>query len=82
MNMETVSTITLDRKKYEDQFDFEEAVSQIIFTLMRNGYVMTVKREDFDIVVIEFDYQNLAFGGAIPCWLTEDELVSLENTED
>lgn len=80
--METVSTITLDRKKYDDQFDFEDAVNQIIFTLLRNGYVMTVRQDDFDIVSIEFDYQNLAFGGAIPCWLTEDELVSLENTED
>lgn len=82
MEFDTVSIITIDKKRYEDQYDFEDAVSNIIFTLMKNGYIMTVKEEDKDLVVIEYDYQDACFGGRYPCWLDEDEMCSIGNREE
>lgn len=74
------NTIALCRNSYESQYDFEEAVSQTIFMLLKNNYITVVKREE-DLVVIEYDHHNPSFGGRFPYWLTENEALSV-NYED
>jgi len=49
---------------------------------MKNGYVMTVKEEDKDLVVIEYDYQDACLGGRYPCWLDENEMCSIGSREE
>lgn len=79
-----VNRVTVCKENYKTQEEFENAVKNIIMFLINEDYVLTIKYDakEFGIVVIEYDYANEEFGGALPYWLMPDEVEILEATKE
>lgn len=72
--MDKVNTITISRDNYDDEFKWKEAVQNIVFLLLENRYMMTIRKEEYSIVVIEYDYDwNTGLNECTPIWLTLSE---------
>lgn len=69
-----VNYITISKEKYENEFDWEDAIHNTIKTLMENGYVIRMELQDFGLMLIEFDYQDYDLSGHRCVWLTDMEL--------
>ena len=84
--MNKVNQLTICKEDYSSYKEFKNAVKRAIMVLLENDYIMTVKYDDRDkemgIVVINYDYANEEFGGALPYWLLPDEIEILENAKE
>lgn len=58
-----------------------EAVTKQLMLLMDNEYVCKVYDDDRDIIVIEFEHNNMRGDWGTPelCWLEPEELEAIEN---
>ena len=70
--MENINTISLDKRAYEDDKDFWGNVALIMKVLIKAGYTISIRYEDCDIYVIEFDYTNEDWAHFIP-WVDAKE---------
>ena len=75
--MNRVNRLTVVKNNFNSQAEFENAVKEAIMVLLNNDYIMTVKREDFDVVAIDYDYSSGEMGGAYPHWLFPEECDSV-----
>ena len=78
--------MTVCRKDYSSQEEFENAIKRAICVLLENNYIMTVKWDgkEFGIVAIEFDYDDLSYGGPYPYWLSceEQDIIDIKREEE
>jgi len=71
----------------EITFDGEKAWEQavtVIEILLKQGYTATIRQEDFNIIVINFDYADEEICNYVPYWLTtreKERLLDLEAEE-
>ena len=81
--MDNVNKLTICKKDYSSEKEFKNAVKRAIMVLLDNDYIMTVGYDNRDkemgIVVINYDYANEEFGGALPYWLMPDEVEKIAN---
>lgn len=80
-----INRLTVCRQNYLTQEEFENAIKEIVVWLMKEEYVMTIKYDEpaLGIVLIEYDYLNEEYGGALPRWLTpEDEELLISAREE
>lgn len=87
--MKEVNNITICKEDYSSKEEFEQAINKAVMCLLENNYIMTVRYDDkgLGIVSIDFNYDNLEYGGNYPFWLTADEyeehfLDSQENDDE
>jgi hypothetical protein len=52
--MEEVNTIIITLENYNDEFEWKDAIQRAIELLMENKYVMVIRKEEHDIVVIDY----------------------------
>lgn len=73
--MNKVNSIVICRDKFDSQEEFKNAIKDAISVLLENDYIMTVRYDDrgLGIVVIDYEADNLEFGGAYPYWLMPEE---------
>lgn len=69
-----VNYITISREKYENVFDWEEAIHNTIKILIENDYVIKMELQDTGVVIIDFDYQDYNLARRRCVWLTDTEL--------
>jgi len=70
--MKDINTISLDKRAYEDDKDFWGNVALIMKVLTKAGYTVSIRYEDCDIYVIEYDYTNEKWQYFIP-WVNREE---------
>lgn len=80
--MNKVNRLTVVKNNFNSQAEFENAVKEAIMVLLNNDYIMTVKRDDCDVVVIDYDYADSKMGGAYPHWLFSEEYESVVWADD
>lgn len=81
--MKKVNRIVISRDNYEEDFEWKEAIQNTIFLLLENRYIMTIRKEEVGIVIIEYDYDwNVGYGERAPVWLTCSERLRLVYDED
>ena len=54
-------------------------IAKLLQILTSQGYVCTVRDDDTDIIVVEYDYDNYEYGGLHPIWCNDDEVDLLDN---
>lgn len=74
---ETLCISKVDSSIYSDEDLFKTACESISL-LLKCGYVCTVRLEEADTVVINYNYDS-DYGNAKPYWLTEDDYINLIN---
>ena len=80
MNIKKTNTLTLKKSDYESGYDrqFDEVkwrkvIGETIDGLINAGYVCVVCKEDCDICVIDFNYDDRDYGDYYPVWLLPEE---------
>ena len=82
--MNKVNELVLCTEDYETESEFQSKLSEAIMLLLGAGYICTVREDDVGIIVIEYDYDDSAYGSPYPYWLTPEqaESIPLDNNED
>ena len=82
--MNKVNELVLCTEDYENENEFQSKLAEAIMLLLGTGYICTVREDDVGIIVIEYDYDDSAYGSPYPYWLTPEqaESISLDNNED
>lgn len=78
--MARVNSIAICREDYDSTEEFKNTIRDAVMLLLDANYETTVRydEKDFGIVVIEFDHdRNLAYGNALPHWLSPKEFESV-----
>lgn len=70
--MEKVNSIALDKRDYETEEEFWNTVATQMRILADAGYTASIRYEDCDIYVIEFDWTREGWGNFIP-WVNAEE---------
>ena len=71
--------IVISQKDFKE--DFWDTVGQLIKILTTAGYECKVFNDDMDIYVIQYVPQDFKYGGKSFQLVSEDDLVSLENSK-
>lgn len=82
--MEVITTpdmIVLQRDNYETLEDFSNGIRDVVMSLLKNDYIMTVRYDEkgLGIVAIEFGHNDVSYGGSYPMWLTGEEYEQSRN---
>lgn len=83
--MKKVNTITIAGENYVGEFEWKKAIQDTIFLLLKNRYIMTVREEEYGIVVIDYEHEwSTGLGEYAPIWLTlsEEERLVYDEDED
>lgn len=74
--MHDVNTIVICKEDYETEDAFENAVKRAIMVLLENNYIMTVRWDEkgLGILCIEYEHDDMSFGGNYPYWLSPEEI--------
>jgi RimJ/RimL family protein N-acetyltransferase len=61
-----------------------EDIKRFIRLLLNNDYTMVIRDDDVDIIVIEYEHNELAetWGCPNPHWFTEEEAYSIEQLNE
>ena len=72
---QNVNSIVFRKDEYENEYDYNEAITDTIKILLKAGYVITVKVDDkeYGITCIDFDFADTNYDGRYPVWLTPNE---------
>lgn len=73
-----VNELVICKDHYEDEYDFETAISKAIMLLLENGYVMTVRYDDAGLGIVVIEYETNDYGLKQPHWIFEDERCIVE----
>ena len=79
--MNRVNQFVICKDNYESELDFNDALSNMIMTLLNNDYIATIRYDEkgLGIIIIEFNDADPALGGAYPYWLMAEEAETLLN---
>jgi hypothetical protein len=79
--MDSVNQIVICRDNYNSANEFKTAIADATMLLLNNDYIMTIRYDEkgLGIVVIEFDYNDMSFGGLYPYWMTQDEYFKIND---
>lgn len=78
--MDKYNTIVLTKEDFGDNLWY--TVGSTLETLLKARYVAVVREDEDGVVAIDYDYdESLAYGNPTPYWLTEDEYLSLKDSE-
>lgn len=82
--MHKTNRITICRKEFNTQEDFEDSIKTAVMLLIDNNYIVTVRYDEkgLGIVCIDFESDDRKFGGLYPYWLFPEELEQIENFEE
>jgi hypothetical protein len=69
-----VSYITISKEKYENEFEWERAIQNMVKLLIENDYVVRMELQDVGVMLIEYDYQDYNLAERRCVWLTDTEL--------
>lgn len=72
-----VNQLTICRDDYSAKEEFEDAIKIAIMLLLNNNYIMTVRYENKNVVIIDYNYDDEKYGCSMPYWLTPDEVESI-----
>ena len=77
--MKKVNDITICKKDYKTQEEFENAIKRAVMVLLENGYIMTIKYDEpgLGIVWIQYDDADETMGSYYPAWLLPEEYDSI-----
>ena len=77
--MKDVNCITICRKTYDTQEDFENAIKKAVMVLLENEYIMTVRYDEPGLGIVCIDYENsdASIGAKYPYWLSPTEWESI-----
>ena len=85
MNKRT-NELVICKDRYEDEYEFEDAIKTAIMLLLKNDYIMTIRYDEpgLGIVVINYEHDNPEWGCHYPYWLLpeESELIEYKNNND
>jgi len=78
--MHKVNEMVFTADRYETVDEMWEDIKRFIKLLLSNDYTMVIRDDDVDIIVIEYEHNELVepWGCANPHWLTEEEAYSIE----
>lgn len=71
--MRTVNELTLAKNDYGSTEEWQNEIIKATMLLANAGYIMVSRLEDFDVFVIEYEYEDKEFGCAYPYWLLPEE---------
>lgn len=86
--MNKTNELVICKDRYNDEYEFEDAIKTAVMLLLQNNYIMTIKYDEpgLGIVVIDYEYDDQSFGCHYPYWLLPEEAeklyVDLNNEED
>ena len=77
--MKDVNCITIYRKTYDTQEDFENAIKKAVMVLLENKYIMTVRYDEpgLGIVCIDYESNDPNIECKYPYWLSPTEWESV-----
>ncbi len=71
---ERPNEIAFDLTKYDgDKAKMWADICSVLKVLVDQGYIATVRYDDVEIYVVEYDYNDLEMGTPYPYWVTPDE---------
>ena len=81
---EKFQTIVFDINKYENRDEMWKDIATLLRIIVKNEHICEVYDDDTDIIVVNFghDEKKDAWGCAYPHWLTEEEMLKLEDDEE
>ena len=76
--------IVFTEEQFKDQVGLYHAVAQQLRLLMDAGYIAVVRLDEVGIIVIEYEHNERfdPWGVANPYWLTEDELLTIDYSNE
>lgn len=77
--MGTVNEIVICKSNYATERDFQDALRDAVMLLLNNDYILTIRNDEkgLGIFVINFDSDDLSFGGLYPYWMTNEQYVNM-----
>lgn len=70
--MNNVNEFVVCKENYEDDYDFKEAIGNIVSLLLENDYTMTIRYDEKGLGIVAIDYEDIDI--AYPMWLTPEEI--------
>lgn len=75
--MNKVNQIALVRDNYDSQEEWQNEIAKATMLLVKAGYIMVSRLEDFNVFIIEYEYDNRIYGCDYPYWLSPTEFESV-----
>lgn len=69
-----VRYITVCKDNFKSAEEWEQAIARAVRVLIENRCVVRMELEEFDTMVIEFDYQDFQIAERRCVWLTDTQL--------
>lgn len=82
--MHKVNEMVFSINAYETADDMWQDITQFIRLLIKNEYIMTIRDDDVDVIVIEYEHNELIeyWGVVNPYWLSEEEVDSIKSNNN
>lgn len=80
--MNKVNELVICKGDLETKEEFKQRLADAITVLLESGYICKVKLDETDIIVIEYEYADKAFGSPYPYWLTPEQVESIPIDSD
>lgn len=80
--MNKVNQIVLVKDDYDSQEEWQNEIAKAMMLLAKAGYIMVSRLEDCEVFVIEYECDDLEYGGAYPYWLLPDEIERINEVQD
>jgi hypothetical protein len=72
-----VQTLVICKKQFETQEEFKQRLVDAITVLLDSEYILKVKADESNIIVIEYEHDDQSFGTPYPYWLTPEQVESI-----
>ena len=82
--MHKVNEMVFTSERYDNMEDMWHDIAQFIKLLLSNDYTMVIRDDDVNIIVIEYEHNELVepWGCPNPHWFTEEEAYSIEQLNE
>ena len=82
--MNRVNEFVVCRDTFASNGEFENMVRDVVMTLLKNNYIMTVRYDEpgLGIVCIDYASDDQTLGCPYPYWLTYEQAESIMYTEE
>lgn len=80
--MNKVNELVICSEDFENEEQFKRRIADAIALLLDSGYICTVREDEVGIIVIEYDYNDRAYGSPYPYWLTPEQVESIPIGDD
>jgi hypothetical protein len=75
--MRKQNELVICRDTYKSQEEFENAIKEAVIVLLNNNYIMTVKYDEYGVVLISYNDCDVNRGADYPYWLSPEEWESV-----